>query len=301
MYKIASKQGVSMSLTLDMSRIDSALEGFTIPPRPDMLKQVQEEVEKDEPNLKAISQYINQDIGIAGFTLKVVNSPLFSLPRKISTIEHACMFLGLKRLIKLVNSIVLRFTLSAGNEEIFTEKLWNSSMKIGNASLVLAQHFELGKDFADDCYTSGLFHNAGMALIFSQSPNYPKLLKQAYLDGAIIGEFEETNFDTSHEVLGFLIAQSWGLNSEISNVIAYHHSPNIILATAATSEKKMFAILKLAEHMTNSTEILTGVNPDNEWEKFSTQILDILHLEDFQLLDLGETLFNAGIDNIYHV
>ncbi len=53
--------------------------------------------------------------------------------------------------------------------------------------------------------------------------------------------------------------------------------------------------------MTNSTESLTGVNPDNEWEKFSTQILDILHLKDFQLLDLGETLFNAGIDNIYHV
>jgi len=299
--KIASKQGVSMSLTLDMSRIDSALEGFTIPPRPDMLKQVQAEVEKEEPDLKAISQYINQDIGIAGFTLKVVNSPLFSLPRKISTIEHACMFLGLNRLIKLVNSIVLRFTLSAGSEEIFTEKLWNSSMKIGNASLILAQHFELGKDFSDDCYTSGLFHNAGMALIFSQSADYPKLLKQAYLDSAIIGEFEEVNFDTSHEVLGFLIAQSWGLNSEISNVIAYHHSPNIMLATGEASEKQMFAILKLAEHMTNSTEILTGVNPDNEWEKFSTQILDVLHLEDFQLLDLGETLFNAGIDNIYHV
>jgi hypothetical protein len=38
MNKIVSKQGVTMSLALDMNRIDSALEGFTIPPRPDMLK-----------------------------------------------------------------------------------------------------------------------------------------------------------------------------------------------------------------------------------------------------------------------
>jgi HD-like signal output (HDOD) protein len=290
-----------MPLALNMSKIDSALEGFTIPPRPDMLQQVQNEVEKDEPDLKAISKAINQDVGIAGFTLKVVNSPLFSLPRKISTIEHACMFLGLTRLIKLVNSIVLRFTLSAGDEAIFTEKLWNTSMKIGNASLILAQHFEMGKDFADDCYTAGLFHNAGMALIFSQTPQYPKILRQAYETNAIIGEFEEQELETSHEVLGFLIAQSWGLNSEISNVIAYHHSPNIMLATGEASEKKMFAILKLAEHMVNATEILTGVNPDPEWEKNITQLLDVLHLDDFQLLDLGVILYNAGIDNIYHV
>ena len=80
-------------------------------------------------------------------------------------------------------------------------------------------------------------------------------------------------------------------------MIAYHHSPNIILATAATSEKKMFAILKLAEHMTNSTEILTGVNPDNEWEKFSTQILDILHLEHVSLLNVCNPLI--GHLNVY--
>lgn len=290
-----------MPTTLDMAKVESALEGFTIPPRPEMLKQIQAEIAEETPNIKNIAACVNQDVGIAGFTLKVVNSPLFSLPRKISTIEHACMFLGQKRLIKLVNSIVLRFTLSDGNEDIFTQKLWNSATKIGNASIALAQHLELGNDFADDCYTVGLFHNAGMALMLSQTPKYPEIMREGYLTGAIIGEYEEQYFDTSHELLGFLIAQSWGLEYHLCNVIAYHHSPNIMLATGEQSEKEMFAILKLAEHMTGSTELLFGVNPDPEWEKNAVQILDVLHLEDFQLLDLGEVLHNAGIDNIYHV
>ncbi len=289
-----------MSLALDMAQIENTLESFTIPPRPDMLKQVQQEVEKDDPNLKTIANCINHDIGIASFTLKVVNSPLFSLSRKISTIEHACMFLGLNKLIKLVNSIVLRFALSDGSEEAFTEKLWNSSMKIANASMVLAQHFELENSLAEDCYTLGLFHNAGMALIYQDNKEYPALLKQAYLDQIPVGEFEEQEFDTSHEVLGFLISQTWGLSNEISNVIAYHHSPNVILATGEATEKKMFAILKLAEHMTGTPELLTGVNPDPEWERAGPQILDTLHIEDFELLDYGETLYQAGIDNIYH-
>jgi len=289
-----------MPLTLDMTKVESSLDGFTIPPRPEMLKQIQEEVAKEVPNIKDIAACINQDVGIAGFTLKVVNSPLFSLPRKISTIDHACMFLGLNRLIKLVNSIVLRFTLSEGSEDIFTQKLWNSATKIGNASLALAQHLDLGTNFADDCYTLGLFHNAGMALILAQTAEYPALLRQAYIGGTTIGEFEEDHFETSHEVLGFLIAQTWGLDRSLCSVIAYHHSPMIILATGEQPEKEMFAILKLAEHMVGATELLYGINPDSEWERYSVQILDVLHLEEFQLLDLGEVLHQAGIDNVYH-
>ena len=74
----------------------------------------------------------------------------------------------------------------------------------------------------------------------------------------------------------------------------------IMLATGEQPEKEMFAILKLAEHMVGATELLYGINPDSEWERYSVQILDVLHLEEFQLLDLGEVLHQAGIDNVYH-
>lgn len=288
-----------MAQAIDMSDIDSALQGFTIPPRPDVLQQVQLEVDQDEPRLKVIAELINQDVGIAGFTLKVVNSPLFSLSRKITTIEHACMFLGLNRVIKLVNSIALRFTLSDGQEDLFTQRLWNSAMNVAACAAQLAQHFKLGSDVADDCYSLGLFHNAGMALVLSKNPNYEAELRQGYSLRAAIGEYEEQLYQTSHEVLGFLIAQSWGLTSDLCNVIAYHHSANIIMATGNAEDKNMFAILKLAEHLCAESKLLLGIDPDPEWERNNATILDHFELEAFQLYEVGDWLKEQGVENHY--
>lgn len=284
---------------IDTQKIDKALSGFVIPPRPDMLKQIQDEIDSDDPELKRIAAFINQDLGVAGFTLKVVNSPLFSLSKKVTTIEHACMFLGLERLIKLVRSILLRFTLSDGDESAFTQKIWNSSMEVANAAMTIAKHLDLKNSISDDCYTLGLFHNAGMALAFTLNNEYEDIVSAAY-NTTCISEHEESQMSSSHEVLGYLIAKSWGLTKELSNVIAYHHSPQIILATGEDYEKQLFALLKLSEHIIGLPAIYGGANTDFEWEANKVQILDLLRIDEFQLDDLGDLLFQAGINNIYH-
>ncbi|WP_018692324.1 HDOD domain-containing protein [Algicola sagamiensis] len=289
-----------MAEPVDMMKIDKILDGFSIPPRPDLLKDIDEELKQEEPNIRKISNLIGQDIGISGFTLKVVNSPLFSLPRKINSIEHACSYLGIDRVVKLVNSVILRFKLSEGKEDPFTTRLWNSSSAVGNAALVLAEHFDLGEETASDCYTLGLFHNAGKALIIEQSPDYPEVLDKAYRQSnQTIADIEETEIESSHEVLGFLLAQSWGLSHELCNVIAYHHNHHIMMATGEAQEKQIFCILKLAEHMTGLSEYFSPGSNDQEWGRHHQTILDYLEIEDFQLADIGEELKSQGVDNIY--
>ncbi len=284
---------------MDLAKIDKLLEGFTIPPRPDMLVKLQEEIESDSPDIKTIAHLINQDIGIAGFTLKVVNSPVMGLSRKVNSIEHACIFLGLHRLIKLVRSVALRFAVSGGNEDAFTHKLWNTSTQVANACSALAKHLDLG--MADEAYTVGMFHDAGIALIFDQRPDYPDVLRHAYEQTEeSISEYEEREIASSHEVLGFLIAQTWGLDAAMSNVIAYHHSCSIMLASGEATEKQLFALLKLAEHMVGAPGKLCNASFDSDWERFGAQVLDVLDLEDFQLLDVGEVLHGMDVENIYH-
>ncbi len=74
---------------IDMKAVENALAGFTIPPQPEVLLRIKQEIELEDPNINTIATLINMDIGIAGFTLKVVNSAYFGLRRKISSIEHA--------------------------------------------------------------------------------------------------------------------------------------------------------------------------------------------------------------------
>lgn len=285
---------------IDMSLVENALAGFTIPPQPDVLLRIKQEIELEDPDINTIAALINMDIGIAGFTLKVVNSAYFGLRRKISSIEHACKFLGLNRVIKLVTSVVLRFTLSDGRSDPFTLKLWNSAMNVGSAAMLIAQQLRLGSDCADDCYSLGLFHNAGISLIQAQFPDYAKVLKVGLSNQMLYTEIEQRYFHTNHETLGYLIAQAWGLAPEIINVIANHHNPDAVLLSTDLYEKRLFAILKLAEHLTGEEAGLFDVTLEQEWTQYGEAVLDILELDEMQMPDLGDYLLQNGVENHYH-
>jgi HD-like signal output (HDOD) protein len=290
-----------MAHAIDMSAIEQALDGFTIPPQPEILQHIQQQLDLPEPNIKRIAALINLDIGIAGFTLKVVNSAFFGLRHKITSVEHACKFLGVSRVLKLVRSVLVRFTLSEGRDDKFSLKLWSSALQTGNIAMTLAKHFNFSQDIQDDCYSLGLFHNAGIALIQQQVSNYEQLMQQGLQQGRGYSEIEEQYFHTCHEVLGYLVAQSWGLTPELCNVIAYHHSPALMLESDSELEKQLFALLKLAEHFSGESRQLFNITLDPEWELHKGAILEVLDMEPLQLPELAELLHRQQINTIYSV
>ena len=290
-----------MAHAIDMSAIEQALDGFTIPPQPEILQHIQQQLDLPEPSIKRIAALINLDIGIAGFTLKVVNSAFFGLRHKITSVEHACKFLGVNRVLKLVRSVLLRFTLAEGRDDKFSLKLWASALQSANIAMTLARNFNFSQDIQDDCYSLGLFHNAGIALIQQQVSNYEQLMQQGLQQGRGYSEIEEQYFHTCHEVLGYLVAQSWGLTPELCNVIAYHHSPALMLETDSELEKQLFALLKLAEHFSGQSRQLFNITLDPEWEQYKGAILEVLDVEPLQLPELAELLHRQHINTVYSV
>ncbi len=290
-----------MAQAIDMSAIEQALTGFTIPPQPEILQHIQQQLDAPEPNINRIAALINLDIGIAGFTLKVVNSAFFGLRQKITSVEHACKFLGVNRVLKLVRSVLLRFTLAEGCKDKFSLKLWASALQTANIAMTLAKHFNLSQDIQDDCYSLGLFHNAGIALIAQQVDNYEATLQHGLQQGRGYSEIEEQHFQTCHEVLGYLIAESWGLTPQLCNVIAYHHSPALMLESDSELEKQLFALLKLAEHFSGESRQLFNITLDPEWEQHKSAMLEVLDLEPLQLPELAELLHRQQINTVYSV
>ena len=290
-----------MAQAIDMSAIEQALNGFTIPPQPEILQHIQQQLDAPQPNIKRIAALINLDIGIAGFTLKVVNSAFFGLRQKITSVEHACKFLGVNRVLKLVRSVLLRFTLAEGQNDKFSLKLWANALQTANIAMTLAKHFNYAQTVQDDCYSLGLFHNAGIALIHQQAPNYEQVMQQGLLAQHGYSEIEEQHFQTCHEVLGYLIAESWGLTTELCNVIAYHHSPALMLESDSGAEKQLFALLKLAEHFSGESRQLFELSLDPEWEQHKSAILEVLDIEPLQLPELAELLHRQQISTIYSV
>lgn len=290
-----------MVKAIDMGLIEHALQGFTIPPQPQILRHLQQHLNAPEPDINRIAALIALDIGTAGFTLKVVNSAFFGLRNKITSVEQACRYLGLNRVVTLARSVLLRFTLEEGRQDAFSQRLWNNALHTANLAMALAKQLNFNQQVQDDCYSLGLFRNAGMALISQQSATYPSIIQRGLLENIAVSTLEEQVFKTSHEVLGYLVAESWGLTETLCNVIAYHHSPTLLLETDNTEEHQRFALLKIAEYLGGESQKLFNVNIDAEWQQHQARILDVLELEPLQLPELAELLHRQELRTIYSV
>jgi HD-like signal output (HDOD) protein len=62
---------------------------LSIPPRPDIVTVLFEEMSRDVPDFPRISKCIAADVGLSAAMLKVCNSPALGLQKKASSISMA--------------------------------------------------------------------------------------------------------------------------------------------------------------------------------------------------------------------
>jgi len=93
---------------LNSAAVQDTIKGIPIPPRPQVVQQLQTELGKAEPDLRKAALIVSQDIGLTVAVLKAVNSPMFGLSRKAESIEQAVGLIGLRYLSILVTALSVR-------------------------------------------------------------------------------------------------------------------------------------------------------------------------------------------------
>jgi HD-like signal output (HDOD) protein len=259
-------------------------EDLKIPPRPQLLTDFQAAMDKAEPQFSEIATIIKRDPSVAGMTIKLVNSPVFGLKAKISSIEHACKVLGLKKLKMLITSVLVRYAMGS-DEHPFINQLWDTSLAVASTAAALAKG--LGLTISDEMYLLGMFHNVGKHILFQQYDNYPQVLQQAYAqDQCNISIFEEQEIGTSHEVVGYLVAENWGLPLDLCSAIMYHHQYDLVKLSATKPVKEMIVLLNVSEHACGLHKIFSPGAADQSWQKYQQEFLDVLHIDKNQLVEL---------------
>ena len=66
-------------INIDSSVLQDVERGFSLPPKPELLTQLQHSLEQPEPELHDIAQLISQDVATSAAVLKVINSPCYGL------------------------------------------------------------------------------------------------------------------------------------------------------------------------------------------------------------------------------
>lgn len=191
-----------------------------LPTLPKVLEDVTKLVKDPDSSTEDIAKVIAKDQVLSAKVLKMVNSPIYGFPGRISSIQHALVLLG----FNVIRGIII----STSVFDIIAEAmagLWEHSLGCALACGTVAREL----DFSDpeEYSVSGLLHDLGKVVAAVQ---LPKLKEEI---DAKVRDKDMTYLDAEREVLGFghdrinaWLGQHWNLPINIREGMAHHHRPS---------------------------------------------------------------------------
>lgn len=269
------------------SSLEQFQASFRVPPAPHVVTNLFKKLQEPEPDIEQIVDIVSGDKSLEALVLKTVNSPLFGLNAKVTSIQRAANLLGLACLTNIVMALALKHSFEA--DDGLPENFWDAPFKIACLAVSLA-HRVSGVS-ADQAYLLGLFHNAGQALMLQKYPAYAELLQRFQHGGEEnVCELEERLFGTHHATLGYFLARSWGLPKMLAEMIYQHHHFNQWYPQAyeASSDSALLlAVLKMAEHIEH---LHCGAASDPEWQQISAQVLLLVGFSELDFTEIKADL-----------
>lgn len=260
-----------------------------IPSRPEVLIDVSSEAKKPDPSLVHIAEKLSSDVGLAGAILQVINSPLFNLPNKITSVQQACSLLGVAKVERVVTVVSMRNSVGEG---LNLGRFWDSATEIANICGLVAPR--LSGVSSDDAYTLGLFHDCGIPLMMQQFDDYKQTLADANREGVVPPtQLEDERYGINHCQVGFQLAQEWFLPDAISQAIHLHHS-HVDSFTSLNDEDEdvitLIGILKMAEQISSVNRKAYRAEENSEWARIGDQVLMFLGMDEDDFVDFQDEI-----------
>ncbi len=271
-------------IDLDNKMLAAAVSSFQVPAKPQILIEIQALMAEELPDIDKVALLISSDVGLSSAILKVINSPLYGVNRKVSKIKHAVMALGLRAVNGLVIAILLKSSIQ-GTSSISLERFWDSAIDVARAMSFIGGEIDV-KIPVDTLYSIGLFHNCGIPILALKYSDYGDILSEAGRLGVNSLALEEQSYHTNHAVLGYYVATSWNLPSEICQIIMRHHDVDYLNEVTGSKEQLAFAILKAAENLVEQVK-RQSVAPD--WQHVQEAVFDVLGITAMDYSDLEDT------------
>lgn len=271
--------------SIDLNNYEAVIRDLAIPPRPQVVTVLFEEMSKDEPDLKRVTQQIAGDVGLSAGMLKAANSPLFGLAKKVSSVPQAVSVLGLRHVSNIATGLAIRHALKAPAKGLSLERFWDSAEKTALLCHFLAN--SLRGVPADEAYTYGLFHDCGIPVLAMKFPRYLETLKRANRSaGEPFTRVEEGEMGTSHGILGYFLGKSWLLPDHLCQAILLHHEVGVFADAGVPGPvRNLIGIGHLAEHVHH---VSLRSSEDVEWDKFKGAVASHFGLTEEDLINLED-------------
>ena len=274
--------------TINSSDINQVLNEVPIPPQPELLVKIDHLLKDDEPNINLISSLVAKDVAVSAAVLKIINSPLFNLPKEVLNIRQATLYLGIGGLVSLVKAMLLKQSFKQEQCCITLGRFWDTADEVATINLAINRYLNLSLP-VDFLYVLGLFHDAGIAIFASTYSDYKLTLTEANKpSGPLLYELEQSRYGTDHCQLGKLLAKLWNLPDTLGKIISKHHSHEHWLQHQNQQENRINAVFQLTEALVH--KIRRG-SKSNDWHIAKAYVLTVLELTEEDVDIMQNELF----------
>lgn len=232
-----------MAEDLRLERKNQLLSVKDLPTLPKVLEEVSKLVERPDSSTEEVARLISTDQVLSAKVLKMVNSPIYGFPGRISSIEHALMLLGFN---VLRGVIVSTSVFDVMNQNMVG--LWEHSLGSALAATSVAR--AAGLRDPDEYSVPGLLHDLGKVVATVQLPELKEIIE------GLVKQNDMLYLDAEREVMGFghdrinaWLADHWKLPPNIKEGMSYHHKPQL-----AQLYPDMASVVHIADFMVRAFE-----------------------------------------------
>ena len=227
-----------------------------IPSLPIIAVELMQITREDNFSVNQILPVIERDPPLAMKVLKIANSAYYGMRRKVESLRHALVVIGMKELndLSLGFSVMKTLSDSENDSNLEWDKLWEHSSGVGHIAQLLQE--KMGIQTTSSTYALGLLHDIGKIILYRLEPTiYLDVIEYAERERTSSHVAEQQLLGIDHMTIGAWVAEKWQLPVSICEAIRFHHHPDAV----ENSEIRIStALVQLANIIANLNSISFG-------------------------------------------
>lgn len=268
----------------------------TLPSIPQIITEVSVLLDNDRTSAADLCKVISQDQGIVTKILAVANSPLYGLPRRVSTIEFAVVIIGFEHIKNILVALSLVEAFKSRTTPNWNQSgYWTHSLLTATAAKRIADDLHYPK--SGEVFTAGLLHDLGLIVLQRYLNSEFKLIhKKVHEEQFSYLSAEEFVLNFTHQDIAEFLLEKWNFPPYISESVLFHHTPSL----SSDKARMLASLIHLADYMTQKLNI-GSFEWDNDYV-FDENVLDILGFGNHEYLEKFiasyEPLFKSHLESI---
>ncbi len=191
---------------------------------PQVALKVMEVAGDPESGAADLKEVMEGDAALSARVLRCVNSSAYAVRMRITNLQQAIAYLGLKQIrnLAITASVSKLFKKDEQIGDYSRNRLWRHLVSVGICSRMIAMRRKMPA--FEDAFLAGLLHDVGIILIDQHAhQGFCRVIGSLSPDKTLV-EVERSVLGFDHTALGERVATSWGFPELLRRAIRWHHN-----------------------------------------------------------------------------